>query len=142
MKLIAFLIFFLFNVSTNPWHTDLEAAKMEAKNSGKFILLSFSGSDWCLPCMKLKKNVFEMEEFVEYASTSLVLVNADFPRLKANALSKEQVKKNEALAEKYNPYGKFPLTLLLDADGRIVKEWDGYTNFTAKEFINQVKLCL
>jgi thioredoxin-related protein len=141
MKIIAFILL-LFNLSSSTWMTDMDNAQKEAKGSGKLILLNFSGSDWCLPCMKMEKNVFEMEEFTTYASNSLVLVNADFPRLKQHQLSKEQVKKNEALADKYNPNGTFPYTVLLDANGKILHKWEGYTNLTATEFVNQVKVCL
>jgi len=142
MKTLAVLIVLLFNISSDRWLSDIEVAKKEAKSSGKLILVNFSGSDWCLPCMKLKKNVFEMETFIDYASSYLVLVNADFPRLTKNQPDKEQIKKNEALVEKYNPNGRFPFTLLLDADGKILREWDGYSNNTASDFVSQIKLCL
>jgi peroxiredoxin len=54
------------------------------------------------------------------------LVRADFPRMKKNQLSKEQTAYNEKLAEKYNPKGKFPLTVLINPDGKVITEWDGY----------------
>lgn len=120
---------------TPQWLTDFEAARNIATQDHKYILLNFSGSDWCGPCIKMKKEVFENEAFVALADKSLVLVRADFPRSKKNQLSKEQTKHNEALAEKYNPNGKFPLTVLLDAKGNIVKEWDGYVFATQEKFI-------
>ena len=60
------------------------------------------------------------------ADTSLVMVNADFPRNKKNLLDAETRKQNDALADKYNPEGKFPFTLLLDADGKVLKHGRGY----------------
>ena len=77
--------------------------------------------------MKLKKEVLDSEEFLKFAEDKLVLVRADFPRNKKNRLSPEQTKQNEALAEKYNNEGKFPLTVLIDATGKVVKTWDGYS---------------
>ena len=77
------------------WSTDLSKAKDEARKDSKLILLSFSGSDWCIPCIKTRKEIFDKEPFINYAAAKLVLVNADFPRLKKNALSKEQTKQNE-----------------------------------------------
>ena len=148
MKIASIILILLFSIpsdswiSSDSWLSDLEAAKKEAQGSGKLILVKFSGSDWCLPCMKLKKNVFEMQEFRDYASANLVLVNIDFPRFKDNQHGKEQMKKNETLAEKYNPSGQFPFTLLLDADGKIMRQWDGYSNTSAKDFVSQIKLCL
>jgi thioredoxin-related protein len=129
MKLLSiiFLTVFSFN-STIEWTTDFSKAITEASAKNKYILLNFSGSDWCGPCMKLKKEVLDSEEFLNFAETKLVLVRADFPRSKKNKLSPELTKHNENLAEKYNKEGKFPLTVLIDSEGNIVKSWDGYTS--------------
>ena len=129
MKLISiiFLTLFSFN-STIEWTTDFSKAITEASAKNKFILLSFSGSDWCGPCMKLKKEVLDSEDFLKYSDTKLILVRADFPRSKKNRLSPELTKNNENLAEKYNKEGKFPFTVLIDGEGNVVKSWDGYTS--------------
>lgn len=119
----------------SPWLTDFEKAKVEAAQSHKHILINFSGSDWCVPCIRMEKEIFESGNFDSYASEYLVLVRADFPRLKKHQLSKEQIKKNELLAEVYNPEGKFPLTVLTDEKGKVLKQWEGYKDEPAKEFI-------
>src|SRR5438874_12727874 len=104
----------------NPfWLTDFTKAKLEAKESNKFILLNFSGSDWCTPCIRMHKTIFESPAFETYAGKELVLVMADFPRLKKHRLTKVQQKQNDDLAEQYNPSGKFPYTLLLNNDGKV-----------------------
>ena len=120
------------------WGTDFSAAQTNAQQQHHLILLNFSGSDWCGPCIKLKKDVFESDEFTAFAEKNLELIRADFPRLKKNQLSKEQQQKNDALAEKYNNGGKFPLTLLLDEHGKILKEWEGYQPSVVK-FIAEIK---
>jgi len=117
---------------------DFEAAQQQAKNEDKVILLNFAGSDWCAPCIKLTREIFENDEFLSYAESHLVLVRADFPRLKKNQLSKEQTKHNETLADKYNPQGKFPYTLLISADGKVLREWDGYQSTTPAGFVDQI----
>jgi thioredoxin-related protein len=124
---IIFLTMFSFN-STIEWTTDFSKAITEASAKNKYILLNFSGSDWCGPCMKLKKEVLDSEDFLKFADTKLVLVRADFPRSKKNRLSPELTKNNENLAERYNKEGKFPFTVLIDGEGNIVKSWDGYTS--------------
>ncbi|MPR32038.1 thioredoxin family protein [Salmonirosea aquatica] len=126
MKTIIVSLLFLLCGPTMEWKLDFKAAKTEAVATHKMILLNFSGSDWCGPCIKLKKDVFESAEFEAYASQNLVLLRADFPRQKKNQLPKEQVALNEALAEQYNPKGTFPLTVLLDEKGKVVREWEGY----------------
>ena len=128
-----------FFYSTIAWETDFTRAKQLAREEHKFILLSFSGSDWCGPCIRLHKEVFENDAFSQYAKEHLVLLNADFPRLKKNQLSKEQQKKNDQLADVYNKEGVFPRTLLLDSTGNILKTWDGYAGLSPEDFTNQVK---
>jgi thioredoxin-related protein len=118
------LLFFI--LAGGNWLTNFDAARETAAQEHKFILLNFSGSDWCGPCIKMKQEVFENDAFLQLAEKKLVLVRADFPRTKKNQLPKEQKEQNEALAQKYNPSGKFPLTLLLDESGKVIKEWDGY----------------
>lgn len=124
---------------TPEWLTNFDTAKETAVKEHKYILLNFSGSDWCGPCIKLKKEVFESDAFASEAKDKLVLLRADFPRSKKNQLPKEQIKHNEMLAEKYNPTGKFPLTLLLSADGKVIKEWEGYVFASQDKFIEELK---
>ena len=92
----------------------MDEAKMLAQKEHKHILLNFSGSDWCGPCIRLHKEIFDSEAFQQFAETNLVLVNADFPRLKKNQLSASQQKINDAIADQYNSKGIFPFTVLLN----------------------------
>ena len=140
MKLLT-AIFFLWLWATAPlWQLDFEQAKTEATQTHKLILVNFSGSDWCGPCIKLKKNVFESDAFQAYAADHLILVRADFPRLSKNKLTDEQTARNETLAEHYNRQGKFPFTVLLDAGGRVLHEWDGYPqSLTVETLTSQIQ---
>lgn len=97
-----------------PWLLDIELAVQQATEHDKQVLIYFSGSDWCKPCMRLRREVFETQAFKEFAASRLVLVKADFPRLKKNQLSKQQKVHNERLADKYNPKGDFPLVVVID----------------------------
>lgn len=128
--------------ANGSWLTSLDAAKHIASKEDKYVLLNFSGSDWCGPCIRMKKEVFESEAFMKLADERLVLVRADFPRSKKNALPPDLVKSNEALAEKYNPEGKFPFTLLLDASGRVVKTWDGYVFESQEKVLQELQRAL
>jgi len=134
MKLLVIALLSSFTFGLTTWLTDFEAAKKNAQEKHQLILLNFSGSDWCGPCIRLHKEIFDSNQFEAYADGNLVLVNADFPRLKKNQLNKEQTKQNEALADKYNPNGIFPYTLLLDASGKVLKTWEGYPKQGIMEF--------
>jgi thioredoxin-related protein len=107
------------NPSAANWLFDFETAKKAAIEQKAPILLSFSGSDWCIPCMRLEKELFADSAFIQYANQSLVLLKADFPSKKKNTLSPEQIQHNEVLAEQYNPKGTFPLVVILDATGTV-----------------------
>lgn len=138
--MFAFIFLSLFTVSAPGWLTNFEEAEKFAVEKHELILLNFSGSDWCGPCMRLKKEIFETKIFEDFASSSLVLVNADFPRSNKNKLNKEQVSRNEALADRYNSRGRFPFTLLLDAEGKVLRAWDGLPDSGADQFVQQLKV--
>ena len=140
MKTLFLSFLFLFLLPGNStWLTNLDDAKQVAKTKHEFILLNFSGSDWCGPCIKMHKDIFESAVFQQYADSHLVLVNADFPRMKKNQLPSDQQKRNDALADKYNPKGIFPYTILLDGDGNVLKAWEGFFEPGAENFVYQIK---
>ena len=137
MKLLA-ICTMMFLVNAVNWSGDFSVAQKQAALEHKLIMINFSGSDWCGPCIRLRTEILESAVFENYAADHLVLVRADFPRQKKDQLSKEQVKLNEALADKYNPDGKFPYTLLVDENGKVLKAWDGFPDETADQFVAQV----
>lgn len=136
MKTLAVFLLFIIPLQ---WETDFENAKKLAKEKNELILLNFSGSDWCVPCIGLRQEFFESEVFTDFASKNLILVNADFPRKKKNAVSEFQIKRNEALAEQYNPNGIFPLTLLLNSDGKVVQTWQGKPKVSVDKWVSEIQ---
>ena len=139
MKKLIAIVLLLVNIGfaqqTETFTHKLETAKTENKN----VLLYFSGSDWCAPCVKFKKFIVNTPEFQAFSTENLVIYNADFPRLSKNKLAKEVEKQNELLADKYNSKGIFPLLLLLDAEGNVIKKWEEYPKETVEEFIGKLK---
>lgn len=104
------------------WSTDLEKAFEKAKAEKKSVLVEFTGSDWCPPCIAMRKNVFSKKEFVSAASKKYILVELDFPN------GDEAVKKkNQPYAEKYKIEG-FPTVILFNPEGK------EFTRFFASEF--------
>ena len=141
MKKSLLLILFVLSIlgsQAQDWLTDIEQAKQEAAKSNNKIVLVFSGSDWCAPCIKLDKKIWESQVFKDYASTHFVMLRADFPKRKKSALSKEQQEHNNQLAEKYNKQGMFPLVLVLDKDGK-VKGKTGFKNLSPADYIKHLE---
>ena len=128
----------LFLTPGVKWDGDFNKVREEAAQSHKLIVINFSGSDWCGPCIRLRKEILESGVFEKYAADNLLLVRADFPRKKKNQLTKEQVKLNEALADKYNAEGKFPYTVLVDEKGKVLKAWDGYPDESPEKFVGDI----
>ena len=97
------------------WLTDFEAGKKAAEESGKSLLVDFTGSDWCHWCIQLDKEVFSQPAF-EAVSEDYILVALDFPQGE-DLITPEQRAKNEALAQDLS-VGGFPTVILFDAQGR------------------------
>ena len=109
-----FLALFISTLSLHAsdiWGTDYPAALTQAASSKKPILLEFTGSDWCPPCMKLTKTVFEQPAFEDFAKENLVLVKLDFPRGKEQSADLLDSAGQE-LARKVGYDGDTPNTIL------------------------------
>jgi len=117
------------------WMTDYDAALKQAAAENKYVLVDFSGSDWCGWCIKLDKEVFSKEEFVSYADENLILVLVDFPNSKPQP--DEQKAANEALAKKYGIQG-FPTVLILNPKGEVVKR-TGYQQGGPEAYVEMIK---
>jgi len=111
-----------FASTPKGWSTDLNKAIEQAKTENKSVLVEFTGSDWCPPCIAMRKNVFSKKEFVDAASKKFVLVELDFPKG-----DKELSEKNQPLADKFRIEG-FPTVVLLDSEGK------EFTRFFASQF--------
>ncbi|MBL9077240.1 MAG: thioredoxin family protein [Planctomycetes bacterium] len=103
------------DAAEGAWMTDFKAAQARAKKEKKPILVDFTGSDWCGWCIKLKDEVFNKPEFLEWAQDNVILVELDYPKNKPQ--SEELKKQNEQLAKEYRIEG-YPTILFLDAAGK------------------------
>ncbi len=135
--LFALLLLLSFHSYSQEWLTDFNHAKDIASKENKTIILVFQGSDWCAPCIKLDHEIWSTTIFKNYAKDHFVMLQADFPRKKKNALSKEQQAKNEKLFETYNKNGYFPFVVVLDHNGNVLGE-SGYEKTTPERYIKKL----
>lgn len=138
MHIICLIIPLLSWFSPVQWETDMARAQKNAREQHKAILLNFSGSDWCAPCIKMHREIFDNDGFSQWANQNIILVNADFPREKKHQLPKNIQEQNNKLADTYNQKGAFPLTLLLHENGTVLKSWEGYPKVTPQEFAKEL----
>jgi thioredoxin-related protein len=113
------------------WQTDFEAAKAKAKAEKKFLLVDFTGSDWCVWCKRLKAEVFDKDEFQNDVPKKFVLAALDYPPNIANA--PKQLKK---LAQRYKIEG-FPAVILMDAEGQVIAR-TGYRPGGPEGYVKQL----
>ena len=116
-----------------------DEAFQQAALQNRPVLMVFSGSDWCLPCIRVKRQVLSTEVFESFAEENLVVLTVDFPQ--RTSLSEEQEEHNEKLAEEYNPKGEFPHILLIHHDRTVLAQLT-WSNQTVQEFISQIESVL
>lgn len=125
-----------FSKELEGWSTDLEKAFAQAKKDKKPVLVEFTGSDWCPPCIAMRKNVFSTKEFVDAASKKFILVELDFPN------GDEKLKaKNEPYAENYKIEG-FPTIILFDAEGKEFSRFFASEYPTTEQFLKHLDSAL
>lgn len=67
------------------WRTDLPSALNDARSDNKFVLLDFTGSDWCPWCIKFDQDILSTDRFARYAGAHLILVKLGFPATRRKA---------------------------------------------------------
>jgi thioredoxin-related protein len=122
-------------VSQLDWLTNFDAAQTRSRTENKLTLINFTGSDWCPPCMRLRKEVFSQPEFASYAKEHLVLLDVDFPRRKQ--LAPELQAANESLARKFG-IESFPTIVVLNPEGEVLGQL-GYTPGGPKAFTAKIE---
>lgn len=114
-----------------------ESATIKIDKEKEYKLLVFSGIDWCAPCIKLKKLVWDDATWQDYADANIDFEEIAFPRNK-KLITKEELEANEKLAEQYNPNGNFPYMVLVDQDGKVVKSFKSL-GYTPTDYVNYIK---
>lgn len=115
------------------WLSDLDVGLAKAKKEGKPLLASFTGSDWCAPCIMMEQKVFSKGEFVSKASKDYILVVVDSPNR-----DKALEAKNEKYFIRYGVEG-VPSVVLFKPDG---KKYDTITPVdypSVRKFLKRIR---
>ncbi len=139
MKVIFSILVFMMSCTllAQDWEPSYDDALARTATEDKPMLLVFAGSDWCAPCIRLDREIWASEEFIEYAKKNFVLYRADFPRKKKNQLSEELSALHNKLADKFNPNGHFPLVVILDSEQQVLGR-TSYKKITPKAYISHL----
>ncbi len=117
------------------WETDFDHALSSAEKTKKYMLVYFSGSDWCGWCKKLDKEVFSNSKFKTYARRNLICIQLDFPRKKTQ--SKKLREQNRELAMKFGVRG-YPTVFVISPRGDLVAR-TGYQAGGAESYVEHLR---
>ncbi len=129
---VAAMVSTSFAKAPKGWETNVEAAIAIAKKENKAVMLEFTGSDWCPPCIIMDKEVFSKKKFFKAASKNYVLVYLDYPEGDIKL-----AEKNEPYMMKYKVQG-FPTVVLLDSKGAVFSHFMATDNPTVESFIERL----
>ncbi len=119
------------------WGEDFAAAQKAAAKADKFILVAFSGSDWCPWCVRMEKDVYAVKSFVSGAKKDFELVMVDSPQNESilSPLAKAQ---NPKLLSRYGIQG-FPCSVLVHPNGDEAARFSGYQRGGPAAFLEELK---
>lgn len=113
------------------WETDFWKAQKQAQKTDCYMVVVFSGSDWCQWCQKLDEEILSKDEFREYARRNIVSVMLDTPKSQLSAQPHKEIMKRYQVAG-------FPTVLVLNPKGVLIAK-GGYMQGGPKAFIQFLK---
>ncbi len=119
------------------WGEDFAAAQKTAAAGDKFILLAFSGSDWCFYCVQMEKDIYSNKQFIREAKKNFELLMIDSPQ-NQDILSPLAKRQNPGLLKKYRVRG-FPCSVIVHPDGTEVKRFYGCPEEGLDAFLQSLK---
>jgi len=116
------------------WTDRPQAAFEAARESGRPILVLFTGSDWCPHCQLLEEHVLATEAFQAWAKDRVELLVVDLPRQGIPAAVREE---RSAFCKRYG-VKSFPNVVLIGPDGSKIAAQPGYSRQPADAWIASV----
>lgn len=129
----------LAGATGDTWLSDVSEARKQAAESGKWVLVLFTGSNWSGPCIEMEREVFRRDNFVKGVSKKLVLSRIDIPQ-DESTLPDDQLLQANSLQEAYRVDG-YPTVILTDAEGRPFAK-TGYLDGDAMKYLSHINTLL
>ena len=136
LRLLLIFLFPLIQLSPT-WESNFDIAKQKSINESKIILIHFVNKSRDAKNIKLEKETFESSEFAAYANNHLVLLKIDLGIEKNNF--EKQFYHNSIIRERYNSGGVAPFTVITDADGKVLKNWNYKKPLKSAELISAIQ---
>lgn len=117
----------------DAWLTSYPQALSLAQETGKPVLVVFTGSDWCEHCHTLERNILESPEFLEWAADRVVLLMIDLPQ---EGISDQERQVRSRVCIKYG-VRSFPNSVLVSPDGSALASQSGYQGQTTNSWLTK-----
>ena len=118
------------------WLVSFAEAKAKSVEESKPILMEFTGSDWCPPCMALHDNVLTSDVFKQQIPEKFILLKLDNPRDKSKQ-TPEEISQYKKLSAEYNVEG-VPTIIVADATGKEQHRQVGYNRETPQAWVTKL----
>lgn len=124
------------NGSPAIWEVDVDRALTRATKENQYVLVNFSGLQWCGWCKALEREVLSQPAFMDFARDNLICVLLDYTS-SGRAVNKDYAEKHQELLGRYKVYS-FPTVLILNPQGEVV-ERTGYRSGGAAAYVEYLK---
>ena len=106
------------------WYIHYDEAVKAAKKANKKIFVLNAGSDWDGASVSLRKSILDTRDFQQIAKRALILLYLDSPQKFPQP--EEQVRHHDIIRDRLQMKGKkIPYAVIIDADGKVIKEIEG-----------------
>jgi len=100
------------------WEKSFKKALKKSKKEDKPVLVYFTGSDWCGPCIVLDRKLFHTQKFKSFADDHLILYKVDVTR-NIDLVDAKTRKENNKIRRKYRQK-KFPTIIMVNYKGKVL----------------------
>ena len=137
MKKLIYIIFILtcsFYFSQVQKIYTWDEAKKIATEKNINILIEFTGSTWCKPCIKMEKEVINSKEFEDFYKDKFLMFVLDL-EMPINMNSQNYLYFNK-FKQKYSVH-VYPTYILVDKNGKEIKRIEGFLK--KEKFISRLE---
>ena len=118
------------------WNTYHSAMQM-SRQTGRPVMLVFSGSDWCSWCRRLESEVLRTQQFSTWAEANVLAVYVDFPQ--GHMLPTALAQQNEQLKQRFSAHVQYyPTVLFVNANQQVIGKM-GFVEGGPDDWIQQAQ---
>lgn len=123
---------------TVRWETDYDTAMAKAEETGRYVFVFFTGSNWCIYCMIINNRFFKKPEFIKLANEQFICLEVDFPRGEAAKGQSDELKAfNQKLTRKHY-IRSYPTIIITNKKGVAIGRTGYQKKMDAAQFVDHL----